>query len=170
MWPGVNNSTQSYTKNDFSDGNVTRNFLKNINVWLSSVNGCRTFILKHKSIHSPRYRWSPESLINLSLVNDNRSDVNSFHQHLSNCCWFFCFVFFPLSQDILFFWQQHHEDLMSLYKKVEAGTYVPSVIKGYWKDRNQAEKNLIDDLIAHFSKNGQSYAVKKAGDHLNHGI
>lgn len=25
MWPGVNNSTQSYTKNDFSDGNVTRN-------------------------------------------------------------------------------------------------------------------------------------------------
>uniref|UniRef100_A0A3P8UNC6 ATP-dependent RNA helicase TDRD9 n=1 Tax=Cynoglossus semilaevis TaxID=244447 RepID=A0A3P8UNC6_CYNSE len=54
--------------------------------------------------------------------------------------------------------KQHHEDLMSLYKKVEAGTYVPSVIKGYWKDRNQAEKNLIDDLIAHFSKNGQSYA------------
>lgn len=52
--------------------------------------------------------------------------------------------------------------LMSLYKDVEAGTYVPDTASSSWKDRKKEEQQLIDDLLVHFSKSSQSCPKTKA--------
>uniref|UniRef100_A0A3Q3A8T5 ATP-dependent RNA helicase TDRD9 n=1 Tax=Kryptolebias marmoratus TaxID=37003 RepID=A0A3Q3A8T5_KRYMA len=48
--------------------------------------------------------------------------------------------------------QQSHEALMTLYKDMEKGTYVPISANSAWKEREKEEKELIDSLLAHFSK------------------
>lgn len=50
---------------------------------------------------------------------------------------------------------------MSLYADFEAGRYVPNVASSSWKDRKKEEKELIDNLLARFSKNPQSYSKTK---------
>ncbi|XP_028993907.1 ATP-dependent RNA helicase TDRD9 isoform X2 [Betta splendens] len=54
--------------------------------------------------------------------------------------------------------RQNHEALMSLYKDLETGTYVPNSASSSWKDRKKEEKEIIDSLLAHFSKSHQSYS------------
>lgn len=58
--------------------------------------------------------------------------------------------------------QQNHEALMSLYKDVETGTYVPDTASSSWKDRKKEEQRLIDDLLVHFSKSSQFNPKTKA--------
>lgn len=58
--------------------------------------------------------------------------------------------------------QQNHEALISLYSDMETGTYVPNAASSSWKDRKKEEKQLIDNLLAHFSKSRQSYSKTKA--------
>lgn len=48
--------------------------------------------------------------------------------------------------------QQIHETLMTLYKDMEKGTYVPISASSSWKEREKEEKELINSLLAHFSK------------------
>uniref|UniRef100_A0AAQ5XR48 ATP-dependent RNA helicase TDRD9 n=1 Tax=Amphiprion ocellaris TaxID=80972 RepID=A0AAQ5XR48_AMPOC len=59
--------------------------------------------------------------------------------------------------DVFILLQQNHEALMSLYKDKEDGTYVPDSVSSSWKDRKKEEKEIIDSLLAHFSKGSQSY-------------
>lgn len=59
-------------------------------------------------------------------------------------------------------WQQNNGVLMSLYKDMETGMYVPDATSSCWKDRKKEEKELIDDLLAHFSRNSQSISKTKA--------
>uniref|UniRef100_A0A8C4GVH0 RNA helicase n=1 Tax=Dicentrarchus labrax TaxID=13489 RepID=A0A8C4GVH0_DICLA len=47
-------------------------------------------------------------------------------------------------------------------KDMEAGTYVPNTVSSSWKDRKKEEKQLIDNLLAHFSKSSQSFSKTKA--------
>uniref|UniRef100_A0A3Q1C9R2 ATP-dependent RNA helicase TDRD9 n=1 Tax=Amphiprion ocellaris TaxID=80972 RepID=A0A3Q1C9R2_AMPOC len=61
--------------------------------------------------------------------------------------------------------KQNHEALMSLYKDKEDGTYVPDSVSSSWKDRKKEEKEIIDSLLAHFSKGSQSYARTKVRLH-----
>uniref|UniRef100_A0A3Q3RJQ9 ATP-dependent RNA helicase TDRD9 n=1 Tax=Mastacembelus armatus TaxID=205130 RepID=A0A3Q3RJQ9_9TELE len=51
--------------------------------------------------------------------------------------------------------KQNHEALMSLYKALETGTYVPSTPSSSWKERNKEDKELIDLLLNHFSQSPQ---------------
>ncbi|XP_068435838.1 ATP-dependent RNA helicase TDRD9 isoform X2 [Clinocottus analis] len=48
--------------------------------------------------------------------------------------------------------KQNNEALMTLYKDMERGTYVRDSASSSWKDRMEEEKQLIDDLLAQFSK------------------
>lgn len=57
--------------------------------------------------------------------------------------------------------QQNHEVLMSLYKDMEEGTYVPNSVSNTWSNRKKEEKELIDSLLTHFSKQPQSYSRTK---------
>ncbi|KAF7662633.1 hypothetical protein LDENG_00231020, partial [Lucifuga dentata] len=57
--------------------------------------------------------------------------------------------------------KQIHEVLVSLYRDMEKGTYAPNVISSSWQNRKKDEKQLIDNLVAHFSKSPQSYSKKK---------
>lgn len=47
---------------------------------------------------------------------------------------------------------------MSLYKDVETGSYVPSSASGVWKDRHREDKELINSLLASFSRNRHFYS------------
>lgn len=58
--------------------------------------------------------------------------------------------------------QQNNEALMSLYKDIERGTYVPNAASSSWKDRKKEDKQLIDSLLAQFSKSGQPHSKAKA--------
>lgn len=58
--------------------------------------------------------------------------------------------------------QQSHESLMSLYKDMETGVYIPNAMGPSWKDRKREEKEIIDSLLDHFSMNRQSYSRTKA--------
>ncbi|XP_035529737.1 ATP-dependent RNA helicase TDRD9 [Morone saxatilis] len=64
--------------------------------------------------------------------------------------------------------KQSHEALMTLYKDMEAGTYVPNTASSSWKDRKKEEKQLIDNLLAHFSKSSQSLSKTKVHLHGPH--
>ncbi|XP_034432345.1 ATP-dependent RNA helicase TDRD9 isoform X2 [Hippoglossus hippoglossus] len=57
--------------------------------------------------------------------------------------------------------KQNHEVLMSLYKDMETGKYVPNSASSSWKDRKKEEKELIDELLAHFSKSNLPISRKK---------
>lgn len=58
--------------------------------------------------------------------------------------------------------QQNHEALISLYRDMEMGVYVPNTVSSSWSDRKKEEKQLIDILIDHFSKSSISYSKSKA--------
>lgn len=45
---------------------------------------------------------------------------------------------------------------MTLYKDMEKGPYVPNSANSSWKEREKEEKELIDSLLAHFSKHPPS--------------
>lgn len=66
--------------------------------------------------------------------------------------------------------QQNHDALMSLYKDMAMGTYVPNTASSSWKDRKKEEKQLIDDLLAHFSRSRQSYSKTKARYTASHRV
>ncbi|XP_068195445.1 ATP-dependent RNA helicase TDRD9 [Antennarius striatus] len=57
--------------------------------------------------------------------------------------------------------KQNHESLTLLYKAMETGTYVPNITGNSWKKRKAEEKELIDNLLAHFSQSRQSYSRNK---------
>ncbi|XP_014187415.1 ATP-dependent RNA helicase TDRD9 [Haplochromis burtoni] len=61
--------------------------------------------------------------------------------------------------------KQNHEVLMSLYKDMEEGTYVPNSVSNTWSNRKKEEKELIDSLLTHFSKQPQSYSRTKVRLH-----
>ncbi|XP_044023708.1 ATP-dependent RNA helicase TDRD9 isoform X3 [Siniperca chuatsi] len=61
--------------------------------------------------------------------------------------------------------KQNHDAVMSLYKDMEMGTYVPNAASSSWKDRKKEEKHLIDNLLAHFSKSRQPYSKTKVHLH-----
>ncbi|KAM3595501.1 uncharacterized protein V6R79_024411 [Siganus canaliculatus] len=56
--------------------------------------------------------------------------------------------------------KQNHEELMLLYKDKETGAHVPSSASGSSKDRKEEEKQIIDTLLAHFSKSHQFSMAK----------
>ncbi|XP_056151357.1 ATP-dependent RNA helicase TDRD9 [Lampris incognitus] len=51
--------------------------------------------------------------------------------------------------------KKNHEALMSLYKDLENGTYVPNVTGSSCMDREQEEKEVIDIMLGYFSKHSQ---------------
>ncbi|KAM9354857.1 ATP-dependent RNA helicase TDRD9 [Pholidichthys leucotaenia] len=57
--------------------------------------------------------------------------------------------------------KQNHEALMSLYNDIEKGTYILNSASSSWEARKKEDKELIDSLISHFSKNSQSYSRTK---------
>ncbi|XP_070698843.1 ATP-dependent RNA helicase TDRD9 [Pempheris klunzingeri] len=61
--------------------------------------------------------------------------------------------------------KQNHETLMSLYSDLEAGKYVPNAASSSWNDRKKEDKQLIDDLLARFSKSSQPYSKTKVHLH-----
>ncbi|XP_071383843.1 ATP-dependent RNA helicase TDRD9 [Centroberyx affinis] len=61
--------------------------------------------------------------------------------------------------------KQSHEVLVSLYKDLEKGTYIPNATSSSWKDRKVEEKQLIDSLLTYFSKSSQSSPKTKAHVH-----
>uniref|UniRef100_A0A665WHP3 ATP-dependent RNA helicase TDRD9 n=1 Tax=Echeneis naucrates TaxID=173247 RepID=A0A665WHP3_ECHNA len=61
--------------------------------------------------------------------------------------------------------KQNHDALMSLYKDMETGSYVPNAASSSWKDRKREDKDLIDSLLAHFSKSDQSFSRTKVQLH-----
>ncbi|KAA8582197.1 hypothetical protein FQN60_008937 [Etheostoma spectabile] len=61
--------------------------------------------------------------------------------------------------------KQNNEALMSLYKDMERGTYVPNTASSSWKDRKKEDKQLIDSLLAQFSKNSQPHSKTKVHLH-----
>uniref|UniRef100_A0A4W6FKY9 ATP-dependent RNA helicase TDRD9 n=1 Tax=Lates calcarifer TaxID=8187 RepID=A0A4W6FKY9_LATCA len=50
-------------------------------------------------------------------------------------------------------------------KDMETGAYVPNAASSSWKDRKKEEKDLIDKLLAHFSKSNQSFSKTKVHLH-----
>ncbi|XP_034531835.1 ATP-dependent RNA helicase TDRD9 [Notolabrus celidotus] len=56
----------------------------------------------------------------------------------------------------------NHEALTTLYRDMEAGTYVPNSVSSSWKDRKKEEKQVINGLLDHFSKSRQPCAKAKA--------
>uniref|UniRef100_A0A7N6F8V6 ATP-dependent RNA helicase TDRD9 n=1 Tax=Anabas testudineus TaxID=64144 RepID=A0A7N6F8V6_ANATE len=61
--------------------------------------------------------------------------------------------------------KQNHEALISLYKDLETGMYVPSTASSSWNDRKKEEKELIDNLLTNFSMSRQSYSKTKVRLH-----
>ncbi|XP_019940808.2 ATP-dependent RNA helicase TDRD9 isoform X2 [Paralichthys olivaceus] len=60
--------------------------------------------------------------------------------------------------------KQNHEVLMSLYKDMKTGAYVPNAASSSWTDRKKEEKELIDKLLAQFSKS--SLPISKTKVHV----
>lgn len=54
--------------------------------------------------------------------------------------------------------QQNHDELMCVYKEEDTSMNVPESAGNSWKNRKKEEKQLIDSLLAHFSKSHQSYS------------
>ncbi|XP_059209992.1 ATP-dependent RNA helicase TDRD9 isoform X2 [Centropristis striata] len=61
--------------------------------------------------------------------------------------------------------KQNHDTLMCLYKDMEKGTYVANAASSSWNERKKEEKQLIDNLLAHFSKSRQSHSRAKVNLH-----
>nr|XP_057945957.1 ATP-dependent RNA helicase TDRD9 isoform X2 [Doryrhamphus excisus] len=61
--------------------------------------------------------------------------------------------------------KQNNEMLLSLYKDMETGMYVPNATSSSWKDRKKEEKELIDCLLSHFSKSRTPYSRTKVRLH-----
>ncbi|XP_061824859.2 ATP-dependent RNA helicase TDRD9 [Nerophis lumbriciformis] len=61
--------------------------------------------------------------------------------------------------------KQNNETLVSLYKDIQTGIYVPNAISSSWKDRKKEEKELIDCLLSHFSKSRTLYSRTKVRLH-----
>ncbi|XP_076014599.1 ATP-dependent RNA helicase TDRD9 [Genypterus blacodes] len=57
--------------------------------------------------------------------------------------------------------EQSHEDLVSLYRDIEAGTYQPTSISSVYHDSKKEEKQLIDSLVTHFCKGPQACSRRK---------
>ncbi|XP_069049211.1 ATP-dependent RNA helicase TDRD9 isoform X2 [Lepisosteus oculatus] len=61
--------------------------------------------------------------------------------------------------------QHSHEILMSLYKDLEEGTFLPNSTGSAWKSRKEEEKQLIDSLLETFSKAPSSCVKYKVPVH-----
>ncbi|TNM95427.1 hypothetical protein fugu_016510 [Takifugu bimaculatus] len=61
--------------------------------------------------------------------------------------------------------RQSHEMLMSLYRDMETGTYIPNSAGRCWDTRKKEEKELIDHLLDHFAKTRQAYSKNKVQLH-----
>ncbi|KAM9842947.1 ATP-dependent RNA helicase TDRD9 [Aulostomus maculatus] len=61
--------------------------------------------------------------------------------------------------------KQSHDTLISLYKDMEAGTYVPNATSSSWKDRKREEKELINSLLTQFSKSRPAFSRTKVHLH-----
>ncbi|XP_057715243.1 ATP-dependent RNA helicase TDRD9 [Corythoichthys intestinalis] len=57
--------------------------------------------------------------------------------------------------------KQNHEALISLYKDIKTGMYVPNSTSSSWKDRKEEEMELIDYLLSHFSEHRIPYSRTK---------
>ncbi|XP_028251594.1 ATP-dependent RNA helicase TDRD9 [Parambassis ranga] len=69
--------------------------------------------------------------------------------------------------------KQNHESLITLYKDMEKGTYVPNFASGSWKDRKKEEKELINRLLGHFNKSCTPFSKTKVslrGPYTPHNI
>lgn len=66
--------------------------------------------------------------------------------------------------DLIFLcaFQQNHEYLMSMYQDMELGTSVPYTTSSYYKERKKEEKQIIDNLLSHFSTSRQAQSKTKA--------
>uniref|UniRef100_A0A674NJD8 ATP-dependent RNA helicase TDRD9 n=1 Tax=Takifugu rubripes TaxID=31033 RepID=A0A674NJD8_TAKRU len=61
--------------------------------------------------------------------------------------------------------RQSHEMLMSLYRDMETGIYIPNSAGRCWDTRKKEEKELIDHLLDHFAKTRQAYSKNKVQLH-----
>ncbi|KAM8915292.1 ATP-dependent RNA helicase TDRD9 [Spinachia spinachia] len=61
--------------------------------------------------------------------------------------------------------KQNHEYLMSMYQDMEKGTSVTYTTSSYHKERKKEEKQIIDNLLAHFSTNRQAQSKAKVQLH-----
>lgn len=57
--------------------------------------------------------------------------------------------------------KQNHEVLMSVYKDMEAGTYVSNSTSTSWQERKREEQEVISSLLEHFSKSRQPFSKTK---------
>lgn len=62
----------------------------------------------------------------------------------------------------VFIMQQNHETLMSLYRDMEMGTYIPNSAGSSWNTCKKEEKDLIDHLLVYFAESGQANHKNKA--------
>nr|XP_020446743.1 putative ATP-dependent RNA helicase TDRD9 isoform X2 [Monopterus albus] len=61
--------------------------------------------------------------------------------------------------------EQNHEVLMSLYEALKKGKYVPNSASSSWKEHKKEEKELIDNLLTHFSQSRKPYLKNKVRLH-----
>nr|XP_040055966.1 ATP-dependent RNA helicase TDRD9 isoform X2 [Gasterosteus aculeatus aculeatus] len=61
--------------------------------------------------------------------------------------------------------KQNHEYLMSMYQDMELGTSVPYTTSSYYKERKKEEKQIIDNLLSHFSTSRQAQSKTKVQLH-----
>ncbi|XP_040916868.1 ATP-dependent RNA helicase TDRD9 [Toxotes jaculatrix] len=127
------------------------------NQWSSRARNCFITLVKSKSLIVSLYSilhnvMRVELLINTETTNTSVVDILVEEGHATRA-------------EESFDSKQNHEGLMSLYRDMETGTYVPNAASSSWHDRKKEEKDLIDNLLAHFSKNSQSLSKTKVRLH-----
>ncbi|XP_029316166.1 LOW QUALITY PROTEIN: ATP-dependent RNA helicase TDRD9 [Cottoperca gobio] len=113
--------------------------------FITLVKGRSLFVSLYSILHGV---MRVQLLINTETTNTSVVDILVEEEH-------------AVKADESFDSKQNHEAIMSLYKDMERGTYVPNAVSSSWKDRKKEEKELIDKLLAHFSKSRQSHSKTK---------
>uniref|UniRef100_A0A8C9XHK6 ATP-dependent RNA helicase TDRD9 n=1 Tax=Sander lucioperca TaxID=283035 RepID=A0A8C9XHK6_SANLU len=114
--------------------------------FITLVKGCSLIVSLFSILHGV---MRVQLLINTETTNASVADILVEEEHA---------VKVEESFDSKVTHQQNNEALMSLYKDIERGTYVPNAASSSWKDRKKEDKQLIDSLLAQFSKSGQPHS------------
>uniref|UniRef100_A0A8C9XGP7 ATP-dependent RNA helicase TDRD9 n=1 Tax=Sander lucioperca TaxID=283035 RepID=A0A8C9XGP7_SANLU len=117
--------------------------------FITLVKGCSLIVSLFSILHGV---MRVQLLINTETTNASVADILVEEEH-------------AVKVEESFDSKQNNEALMSLYKDIERGTYVPNAASSSWKDRKKEDKQLIDSLLAQFSKSGQPHS--KAKVHLH---
>ncbi|KAF1374862.1 hypothetical protein PFLUV_G00233470 [Perca fluviatilis] len=117
--------------------------------FITLVKGCSLIVSLFSILHGV---MRVQLLINTETTNASVADILVEEEH-------------AVKAEESFDSKQNHEALMSLYKDIERGTYVPNAASSSWKDRKKEDKQLIDSLLAQFSKSGQPHSKTKVHLH-----